>query len=183
MKKFLPGNQRGDTIVEVLIAVALLAVILTGAYVTSNNSLRAERDSQEHAEAVTLAQAQIESLESLALQNTLTTVVNPASPPQCLYVATGVIKPFTPVQPHCYIPSNNPTVSPPLSAVPTVNAAPYYYDITLTANTSKSVTVSGTNSSGHLVLATVPLTTYGIQVIWPSLNGGTDSVQLYYRPN
>jgi prepilin-type N-terminal cleavage/methylation domain-containing protein len=59
-------HQRGDTIVEVLIAITIVSMILGGAYVTSHNSLDATQDAQEHANALQLAQGQIELLRAQA---------------------------------------------------------------------------------------------------------------------
>lgn len=60
--RFKTGYQRGDTIVEVLICIMIVSLILTGAYVTTNRSRLAVRDSQEHAEALKLVQGQLEQL-------------------------------------------------------------------------------------------------------------------------
>lgn len=62
----LKQNQRGDTIVEVLISIAVISLILGGAYITTNNSLRAERGAQERTDASKLVESQIESLKNLA---------------------------------------------------------------------------------------------------------------------
>ncbi|HJP95756.1 MAG TPA: prepilin-type N-terminal cleavage/methylation domain-containing protein [Candidatus Saccharimonadales bacterium] len=64
--KRLRSNQRGDTIVEVLISIAVISMILGGAYVTTNNSLRAERGAQERTDASKLVESQIEALKNLA---------------------------------------------------------------------------------------------------------------------
>jgi len=64
--KRLQRNQRGDTIVEVLISIAEISLILGGAYVTTNNSLRAERGAQERTDASKLVESQIEALKNLA---------------------------------------------------------------------------------------------------------------------
>ena len=58
MKLF--GQQRGDTIVEVLIAVAILAFVVTSASATTTRSSSTVRASQERGEALKLAQSQIE---------------------------------------------------------------------------------------------------------------------------
>lgn len=55
-------NNFGDTIVEVLIAMAVVGVILGGAYVTVQKSFNQTRDAQEHGEALNLAQSQTEQL-------------------------------------------------------------------------------------------------------------------------
>lgn len=66
MKRFQRLNQRGDTIVEVLISIAVVSLILGGAYVTTNKSLKAERGAQERTDATKLVESQIESLKSIA---------------------------------------------------------------------------------------------------------------------
>ena len=68
-------NSFGDTIVEVLIAIVILSLILTGAYVTSNNSLKNIRDAQERIQALGIAQAQAESLRSQS--NTIYSTTSP----------------------------------------------------------------------------------------------------------
>ena len=54
--------QSGDTIVEVLISIAVLSLVLTAAFVTSNRSLQGVRDAQEHSEALSILQGQVETL-------------------------------------------------------------------------------------------------------------------------
>jgi len=61
-------RQRGDTLVEVLISMLVVSMILTGAYVTTNRSSIAVRDSQEHAEALKLVQGQLEQVRYNATQ-------------------------------------------------------------------------------------------------------------------
>ena len=58
-------GQRGDTIVEVLIAIAVVSLILGGAFVTTNKSLVATRTSEEQGNATKLTQGQIEFLKSI----------------------------------------------------------------------------------------------------------------------
>jgi type II secretory pathway pseudopilin PulG len=55
-------NQTGDTIVEVLLAVAIIAGVLAVSYATMNRNLVNIRDNQERTEATKLAQGQLESL-------------------------------------------------------------------------------------------------------------------------
>ena len=42
-----PFKQSGDTLVEVMIAVAIISSVLSGAFLVSQKSARAVRDSQE----------------------------------------------------------------------------------------------------------------------------------------
>lgn len=62
-------NQRGDTIVEVLIAIAVVSSVLGISYATMNRNVLIGRDNQERSEAVRLGEGQIESLKSLASYN------------------------------------------------------------------------------------------------------------------
>jgi type II secretory pathway pseudopilin PulG len=54
--------QGGDTIVEVLVCMAVVSLALGGAFVATRNSQLGVRDSQEHAEALQLMQSQVEQL-------------------------------------------------------------------------------------------------------------------------
>lgn len=51
--------------VEVLISMAIVSMILGGAYVTSNKSLISIRDAQEHVDALKLASAEVELIKSV----------------------------------------------------------------------------------------------------------------------
>jgi Tfp pilus assembly protein PilV len=57
-------QQRGDTIVEVLISIAVLSLVIGGAYNIVNSALRASRQAQERSEATKLAETQVESLKT-----------------------------------------------------------------------------------------------------------------------
>jgi prepilin-type N-terminal cleavage/methylation domain-containing protein len=61
-----PASQRGDTIVEVLIAMAVITMVLAGAYVVTNRSLSATRSAQERTIALKLAESQLEQVKALA---------------------------------------------------------------------------------------------------------------------
>lgn len=75
-------NQVGDTMVEVLISMAIVSMILGGAYVTSNKSLVSIRDAQEHVDALKLASAEVELIKS---------ITPPSSVPFC-YTLDGTIQ-------------------------------------------------------------------------------------------
>lgn len=56
------AHETGDTIIEVLIAIAVVSSVLAITYATMNRNLLLTRASQERTEAAKLAQGQIESL-------------------------------------------------------------------------------------------------------------------------
>jgi prepilin-type N-terminal cleavage/methylation domain-containing protein len=80
-------RQRGDTLVEVLIAIAVVSLVLGGAYVTTNRSLQATRSAQERAIALKLAESQIEQIKSL--MGSSPAVITGAPSPFCIAAATG----------------------------------------------------------------------------------------------
>lgn len=63
-------SERGDTIVEVLLAIGILGAVLSGAYVVVNRNATLNRVSQERLEAVELAESQFEKLKIIATNNT-----------------------------------------------------------------------------------------------------------------
>jgi prepilin-type N-terminal cleavage/methylation domain-containing protein len=77
-------QQRGDTLVEVLVSVLIVSVILTGAYVTVNKSTVGVRNSQEHAEALKLAQSQLEQIRQDATKTSGSTVFTSAPSTFCM---------------------------------------------------------------------------------------------------
>lgn len=62
-------RQRGDTIVEVLIAIAIAGSVLTGAFAISNRSLQQIQMAQEHTEAQKIASSQVEKLDAFIADN------------------------------------------------------------------------------------------------------------------
>lgn len=66
MRRLIPlqNNQRGDTIVEVLIALAVIGSVLIGAFVVTSRSTTGVRNSEEHAQAMQLLQGQVEQLRA-----------------------------------------------------------------------------------------------------------------------
>ena len=69
------NNQNGDTIVEVLLAIAVVSVVLAGAYASVTRSLNSARVSQERSEAVKLVESQLESLEVVLKDSVKTNMI------------------------------------------------------------------------------------------------------------
>lgn len=116
LKKSLRKNrrltltERGDTVVEVLIAIAIVSLVLGGAYVTANRSLQSTRDAEERSNALKLAEAEVEDIKymSAAMPNALFAPSVPAS--YCL--VTHVVHASSSAQ--CTVGSNGaPTTAPP----------------------------------------------------------------------
>ena len=69
-------NQRGDTIVEVAIAFAILAMVLIGAYVTAHRAFDLGQTSRERSQLINYAQQQAEALKSFRDSHDWTEFVN-----------------------------------------------------------------------------------------------------------
>ena len=59
-------SEKGDTIIEVLIAIAVISLIIVGAYIVTNNSLQSVFDAQYRIDATKLATSQVEQLDNYA---------------------------------------------------------------------------------------------------------------------
>ena len=64
LKSFKKLNQTGDTIVEVMIVLAVLSLAIGISYATANRSLLNARQAQENTEASELVRTQVELLRS-----------------------------------------------------------------------------------------------------------------------
>lgn len=63
----LSNNNKGETIIEVLLALAVLGLIIGIAYASANRSLKLSQDSHERTEASQLAQSTIEAIRFYAI--------------------------------------------------------------------------------------------------------------------
>jgi prepilin-type N-terminal cleavage/methylation domain-containing protein len=116
-------HERGDTIVEVLIAIAVISLILGGAYVTTNHSLLAVRDAQEHGDALKLTESQLEQLKGV-ISNDPNAVFGGSAPGSfCISNVTSVSA------------SSSPSCTVDSSGTPTTNQPQYRIAITRSGNT------------------------------------------------
>jgi len=88
-------NNMGDTIVEVLVCIAVVSAVLGGAFVTTRSSQVGVRNSQEHAEALKLIESQLEQLRGD------TTDAQTATTPFCMYNEIPVSAVVAPFAAHC----------------------------------------------------------------------------------
>lgn len=86
------NRETGDTIVEVLIAIAVVSLILGGAYVTTNRSLLATRAAEERGNALKLAESQVEQLKGIANSSLADTIFGTGTPmPFCISGVSGAV--------------------------------------------------------------------------------------------
>lgn len=62
----LKHSQVGDTIIEVMLAIAIVGMVLGASYSTATRALRTGRFAQEQTEALKLAESQIEKIKYIA---------------------------------------------------------------------------------------------------------------------
>jgi prepilin-type N-terminal cleavage/methylation domain-containing protein len=56
-------NKRGDTLIEVLICIAIVGAVITGAYALASHSLQEGLSASERTAAIKLAESQVEALK------------------------------------------------------------------------------------------------------------------------
>lgn len=153
-------TQRGDTIVEVLIAIILVGIILGGAFVTVNKSLQSERTAEERSEALELAQGQIESLLGSNLPSTAFCTIGGT-----VYAEASISTLATAANYSNYTgPAANCIVNNAGQSAPPANQEPAYYHVSVIPN-----------------LPSVGI--YSAQVYWDRIGGGSqNSVRLLYEP-
>ncbi len=69
MQQLRSRRQSGDTIIEVTMALSILAVVLTSAFVAANRAYMIGQNARERTEMINLAQAQAEQLKSFRDSN------------------------------------------------------------------------------------------------------------------
>ena len=65
----LRGSQQGDTIVSILLSIAVITLVIVLAYTLVSQSLRRGQAAREREQVKNLIQSQIEGLKNLAVQN------------------------------------------------------------------------------------------------------------------
>lgn len=88
-------SNTGDTIIEVLVCIAVVSTILGGAFVTTRDSQVGVRNSQEHSEALKLVESQLEQLRG----DSAAAVAS--GTPFCFYNETIYSAAIAPASAHC----------------------------------------------------------------------------------
>lgn len=91
-------KQAGDTIVEVMIAMAVATAVLGSAYTITSKSLTNTRMAQEHSEALKIAQAQVEQIRAIALSSSANAPIFNSVSAGCIATSganKGQLKQFT----------------------------------------------------------------------------------------
>lgn len=169
-------RNRGDTIVEALLALAIATFAVGIAYATANHSLQQAITARERNQALNLIQNQITDLRIRFQKdaNFNTNFGAPANDNFCLADNAPTVTNATP-----WIPYKNPSPSPTI-----LNSSNYDGNCIIT------VPSVGTNfyinTQARPILGQDPSinsTVFQIFVRWDRLGGGTNQASLFYRPN
>jgi hypothetical protein len=151
-------NQAGDTIVEVLIAITVVAAVLGGSYTVVNRTMANSRQAQEHAEALQMANKQVEYITSLVATAQAGDLYDGNPRFSCINKDTGVIVGQTLLGGGADGPAANGNY-----ALACRDASPAGY-----------LTAFEYVSAGRY---------FKVYITWPSVTGdGNDRVSLVYRP-
>ena len=146
-------KQRGDTIVEVMIVLAMLGLALSISYATANRSLMNTRQAQENAEATELLRGQLEALRSRSCSDVA--VDDCVRPPQ-----------IDSATPFCMKTSPDGGYEPKTFTTSECSFGSIPYVIKIT-----NVTAVTNPSTGQ----------YQLEAEWDSVQGGKDKVTITYR--
>ena len=147
-------NNAGDTIIEVLISMSILAFALGTAYATVNRSNLSIMANKERFQAQLLANQQIEYLRQYKQQNGSYSNLN--TDHTCLKISGTSILPYSNESP-------NPASSCDFSEI---------YGATYVVNTKYVVCPEPPTSTSYC--------TYKVSVNWDSIKGGRETLALWY---
>jgi prepilin-type N-terminal cleavage/methylation domain-containing protein len=178
-------NNKGDTIIEVMISMAILGLILGGAYYTANQSLNNIRAANEHSVAANIAQSQIEEIKIYNKDNPQDPFDSSDSTNSGACLSTS-LNPLPGTQDNniggrqywCKTPSNNP--SNILNSAPRSASTAFYYSINVNCKPYFMTSTYGVAS------VNTKFYTYTVTVNWPTsaVTGSTrNQVVLNYRSN
>ncbi len=90
-------NSAGDTIVEVMIAIAVVSALMASAFVVVSRTTQNVRQTEEHGEALKLLEGQIEQLKTVAVTKPTDVFSRPTveHPKKAFCVKEGTIKDIT----------------------------------------------------------------------------------------
>jgi type II secretory pathway pseudopilin PulG len=155
-------NQVGDTIIEVMVVLAVLGLALGVSYATANRSLLAARGAQENSEATQLVQSQVEYLRAYARVASSDTAHYIFTPNNifCFDTSGNIVAGFTGTN------TDTPPANYPSSGA-CLQGTRYYLSI-------KYGGAAGSPAD--------PTDTFTVRAVWADVQGqGNDSVTIVYR--
>lgn len=165
-------TQAGDTIIEVMIALAIVGAVIGTSYAISARSLRTGRQAQERTEALKLVESQIELLKAAAPAQKATLFSSPAGNFCVTTSPAGVV-----------VAQNSPPPADPFAdpLVVQVGSAGPGYAADCALGDSKRYLMS-IQRVDEPAVAPAPVTSvFVIRARWQKVGGGNDEVLVSYR--
>jgi prepilin-type N-terminal cleavage/methylation domain-containing protein len=151
-------SNAGDTLIEVMLAMAVIAMVLASGYNLAGKTIQAGQQAQERSEALKLAEGQVELIKAAAAKSRNTAYVS--TPMFCL---TNI----------------DTRVNTGQAARPAIDADNFGQYNTCTAGPGGrykiGITYAAATSGG------VDQDTFTVTVRWDRLGGGRDEVQMLYK--
>jgi type II secretory pathway pseudopilin PulG len=171
-------NNRGDTIVEVLIALAIIGAVIGTTYAIASVSLRQGRQAQERTEALKVAESQIELLKEFGKTKTNLSVmynINYRKATPSFVNSFCLTSSVTGIATH-----DQPTVPDDIFTVADPIATPYTPLCKQGQGGRYNVSVQRIDEkqfSGELT----EYSTFDVRIRWDRLGGGRDEVKVLYK--
>jgi len=156
-------NSKGDTIIEVMIALAILALAFSISYAISQSTLVDVQNSQEHSMALEYMDSQLEALQAVANEPNTPAGIPPSLPDNafCLSTSGSSINAYDFTVNNYYNPSQTSVSNYPSKCVKSQGSYSYYVAI------QKSPTL---------------VDTYKVNIWWNGLGSlGVQQEDMYYR--
>lgn len=145
-------NKKGDTIVEVLLALVVLTTVIVGAYAASSRAQNASQAAQERAEALKRTESQIERLKGL---------LSGTAPPT--------------------IPGGSFCIDEATNTIEIITAPADPFSESLEAATLPYSVPCGNLDGRYNVAVKYSGDTYTVLVRWERIGGSRDQIEMYYR--
>ena len=175
--------QAGDTLVEVMIAIAIISSVISMSYATASRALRVGQQAQDRTEALKLVESQIETLKASAgtLPAPVPTIftVKEATDPDaesfCFNSGTNIIK-------NGRVPDQdfNLDAFTANSSSGAAFVAGQVYDFSCAQGVGRRYKLSITRTDVTAGAAPTQ-STFTIKARWERLGGGRDETVMYYK--
>ncbi len=169
------STQAGDTLIEVMIALAIIGLVIAVSYSTANRALQVGRRAQERTEALKEAESQIETLKAIGsltgTNDIFSTVPGGPTDPSFCVSSTGLFEQNT-INPDVLSAGTNLDVAP--SGVPS-GSTTYNSSCTggIDGRYKKSITRVDDTITGQ--------STFTVRVRWDRIGGSRDEVVILYK--